>query len=113
MVRTAPATAQGGEHCGHARAVFEPGVQQRLNLGNLVSARAGDVLDRDGQVPGFECPVGHRLNRSPAFDEHALAAVVDHHLRDARVDEQILDGFQERQDPVEAAHRAPLSTWSK
>jgi hypothetical protein len=53
------------------------------------------------------------LDRAVAFDEHASAAVVDHHLRHGRVNEQVLDGFQERQDPIEAAHSTPRSTWSK
>ena len=101
------------EHRGHARAVLEPRVEQRLHVGDLVPAGACDVLDGDGQVPRLQRPIGNRLNRAVAFDEHTPAAVVDHHLRHARVDEQVLDGLQERQDAIEAAHSAPLSTWSK
>ena len=101
------------EHRGHARTVLEPSVEQWLHIGDLVPTGAGDVLDGDGQVPRLERPIGDGLNCSLALDEHPPAAVVDHHLRHARVDQQILDGSQERQDAVEAAHSAPLSTWSK
>ena len=53
------------------------------------------------------------FKRTIALDEHASSALVDHHLRDSRIPEQILDRFQERQDPVEAAHSAPCATCSK
>jgi hypothetical protein len=35
------------EHRGHARTVFEPRVEHRLALGDLVAACTRDVLDRD------------------------------------------------------------------
>ena len=44
------------------------------------------------------------------FDEHPLSAVVDHDLSYGRLDEQILDRLEERQDAIQAAHDAiPLS----
>ena len=96
------------EHRGHARAVLEPRVEQRLHVGDLVPAGARDVLDGDGQIPRLERSIGDRLNRAVALDEDTAAAVVDHHLGDGRIDEQILDRFQERQNAIEAAHSAPL-----
>ena len=45
-----------------------------------------------------------------ALDEHAAAAVVDHHLGDGRIPQQILDRAQERQDAIQAAHSAPRAT---
>ena len=82
------------EHRGDARAVLEPRIQHRLDLGDLVAAGARDVLDRDGQIPRLERAAGHALEHAVALDEHARAARVDHHLGDARIPEQILDRFR-------------------
>ena len=48
-----------------------------------------------------------------ALDEDTPSSTVDHHLGDGRIAQQILDRTKERQDPVQAAHRAPRARWSK
>ena len=97
------------EHRGHARAVLESGVEHRLTLGDLVAACARDVLDRDGQIPDFQRPVRNVFDASPPLDEHAPPAAVHHDLRDGRIDQEILDRLQERQNAIQAAHIAPRS----
>ena len=101
------------EHRGHARAVLEPGVERGLRLGDLVAAGTGDILDGDGQIPHLERTFGHQLHGSLPLHEHLAPAAVDHDLCHRRVLQEILDGPQERQDAVEAAHKAPAATWSK
>src|SRR5688572_29447052 len=42
------------EHRRHTGAVLESCIEQRLDLGDFVAARACDVLDGDGEVPRFQ-----------------------------------------------------------
>ena len=81
-----------------------------MHLGDLVAAGTRDVLDRDGQIPRFERPVGHEFEPAGSLDKDAPAAVVDHHLGDGGIAQQILDWPEERQDAIEAAHNAPRAT---
>jgi hypothetical protein len=39
------------EHRGDTRTVLEPGVEQRLHVGDLIAARTGDILDGNRQIP--------------------------------------------------------------
>src|SRR5207237_9128770 len=98
------------EHRRNARAIFEPGVEERLHLRDLVAARARDVLDGYRKIPPLEGSAQHRLESSRTLHEHVVPAVVHHHLRDVVIAQQILDRLEERHDSVEAAHSAPRST---
>ena len=98
------------EHGGDARTVFQPRVEQRLRIRDLVPARARDVLDRDREISCFERAVSNGLNGPIAFDEHALTTVIDHDFGDRRIAEKILDGSQEGENAVEAAHNCPRAT---
>ena len=97
------------EHRGHARAVLEARVEHRLALGDLVAARARDVLDRDREIPDVQRAIRDLLETSASLDEHPSAAAVHHHFRDGRIDQEVLDRPQERQDAIQAAHIAPRS----
>ena len=55
----------------------------------------------------------HSLEGAVPLYENVPASVVDHDLGDRRIAEEILDRFQERQNPVKAAHNCPRATWSK
>ncbi len=101
------------EHRRHAGTVLEARIEKWLCVGDLVTARACDVLDRDRQIPRLESPILHSLDGAVALHEDVPAAVIDHDLGDRRIAEEILDRFQERQDPVQAAHNCPFATWSK
>ena len=101
------------EHRRHTRAVLESRIEERLRVRDLVAARPCDVLDRDRQVSRLEGSIRHSLDGAVPLDEDVPAAVVDHDLGDRRIAEQILDRFQERQNPVKAAHNCPRATWSK
>ena len=98
------------EHRGHSRAVLETRIEQGLHVGDLVPTGARDVLDGDGQIPRLQRSIGNRLNRAVPFHEDMAATIVDHHFGHTWVHEQVLDGLQERQNAIEAAHIAPLST---
>ena len=50
---------------------------------------------------------GTSSSAAGSLDEDPPAAVVDHHLGDGRIAQQILDRPQEREDAIEAAHSAP------
>jgi len=82
-------------------------------LRNLVAASTCDVLDGDCEIPHFKDTIGNRFDGPAAFHEDSTAATVHHHLGDARVDQEVFDRAQERQDAFQAAHSAPRSRWSK
>ena len=54
-------------------------------------------------------PVRNVFDASPPLDEHPAPAAVHHDFRDGRIDQEILDRLQERQDAIQAAHIAPRS----
>ena len=54
IVSTGPATAHGGNMAATREPSSSRGVQQRLDVRNLVAACPRDVLDRDGEIPRFE-----------------------------------------------------------
>ena len=54
-------------------------------------------------------PVRHVFDASPPLDEHSSPAAVHHDLGDRRIEQEILDRPQERQDAIQAAHSAPRS----
>ena len=68
------------KHRRDPRPILESRVEKRLHLGDLVTARAGDVLDGHGEIPRLECSAKHRLERAGSLHEHATPAVVHHHL---------------------------------
>src|SRR5262245_10692310 len=101
------------EHRGDPRPILQPRLENRLMIRDLVATRPRDVLDRDGEISDFERALGNRLERSLSLDKNAPSAGVDHDLSDRWIDQEILDWPEERQDSVEAAHKAPCSRWSK
>ena len=99
------------EHRRHG-AVLEARIQKWLCVGDLVTARPCDVLDRDRQVSRLEGSILHSLDGAVALYEDVPAAVIDHDLGDRRIAEEILDRFQERQNPSRLLTTA-RATWSK
>jgi hypothetical protein len=101
-VSVGPSTAQGG----NIAATREPSssIKHWLTLRDLVATCAGDVLNRDRQVPDLQSPVRNVFDASPPLNEHPLPASVHHDFRNGRIDQEILDRFQERQDAIQA-HR--------
>ena len=86
-------------------------------------ARNGDEGGREAAVRGAveileeaRGRVGDWPLERDAFDdsfplnEHPTSSLVDHDLSHGWIDEEILDRFQEWQDAIETAHRAPRAT---
>ena len=96
------------EHRGHARAILKPCVEHRL-VSEISSPQAramfliATVRFRTSSVRAG------LLEPAMPLDEHAAAAAVHHDLCHARIDQEILDRPQERQNAVQAAHSAPRS----
>ena len=76
---------------GALQASFEPRVEHRLVIGDLVAARPRDVLDRHGQIPHLQRAVGNDLQHAAPLDEDAAAAAVHHDLGNTRIRQEILD----------------------
>jgi hypothetical protein len=81
-----------------------------LHLGDLVAAGTRDVLDRNGQIPRFQCPIWYEFEPAGSLDKDPPAPVVDHQLGDGGIAQQILDWPEEWEDSIEAAHNAPRAT---
>ena len=76
-------------------AIGQPRVENGLRFGDVVTKTPGDILYGDHE--GFFAD-GHArqlLKEALFFDEHAVGTV-HHHLADGVVENEVLDGLQER-----------------
>ena len=82
-------------------------------VGHLVAAGPRNVLDSDLQIALLQDEPVDLLQRAGAFHKDVPSSAVDHHFSHARIEQQMLEGFHERQDARETAHNVPRATWSK
>src|SRR5260370_7837281 len=58
------------EHRGDTRPVLEARIENRLLVGDLVAARARNVLDGHGQIARFQRPIRDCLQAAVRSEEH-------------------------------------------
>src|SRR6478735_7639565 len=101
------------KHGRDPRAILEPGIQRRLHLRDLVPASSGDILYGDRQAARIQQAIWHEFERAATLDEYLLSSPIHHYFGDCRIFQEVLDGPQERQNAIQAAHSSPRSRWSK
>ena len=111
-----PAETAGRQRRRDARAVREPGVQQRLRLGDVLADAPRDRQRRPAHLERVRGRHGGRLEAPAALDEDRVG--VQHHFGYRLVLEQPERGAEEGRDEPEGglvaqAHRRPSAAASK
>ena len=89
---------------GDAAAIREARIENGLCLRDVIAQTPRDILHGDHERLLPERDAFDLLQEAALFDEH-LVGTVDHDFADRVVENQVLDGLEERQDHLESAHR--------
>src|SRR5271168_1088528 len=103
--RHAAKTARRDDRCD-AAAIGQPRVENGFRFGDVVTKTPGDVLHDNHERLFADGHARHVLKEARLLDEHAVGAI-HHYLADRIVENEVLDGLQERQDHFKSVHQSP------
>src|SRR5208337_4886587 len=95
--------AAGWNDNGHAAAIGEPGIENRVGFRDVAAKPAGNIFDRDHERSFAQRNFPYRLEVPALLDEHRVGAI-DHDLADRVVEDEVLDGFQKREYGFKSIH---------
>src|ERR1043166_5117686 len=95
-----PTEAAWWKDGGNTRAVFQPSVENRLRLGDVITQRTRDVLDGDAEVAFVQVDVFDGDQLAFSLNEDA-PRTVHHDLADFGIGYQMRNGAKEWEDELE------------
>ena len=91
------------DHRGDTAAIGQSRVENRLRFRDIVAQSPGDILDGDHERSFAERHPWHLLQEALFFNEYPVRSI-HHHFADGVIENQVLDGLQERQNHFESVH---------